>query len=109
MSLGWIEGLQVSSVCKEQNASSPTKKSLLYCYLCFYLCTYVFICVRARKLWRGVCGVISAVKASLDTFSELQSMRLHISKTQLCAKEHIDVYSVVRSAISLLINESLDF
>lgn len=66
MNLGWIEGLKVSLVCKEQDASSPNEK---ISYLLLLLCTYVFLCVCAWKLWRGVCGIISAAKASLGTSS----------------------------------------
>lgn len=83
----------------------------------FFIATYVFTYVLTfsyvdvhGNYGEGFVGLFQQQKHhwTLSLF-ELWSMRLHISKTQLCAKERMGVYSVVRSVISLLINRSLDF
>lgn len=94
MSSGWIEGLQVSSVCKEEDASSPMKR-FLYCY-CYAL--FMFSCVSVWKLWRimefpclhgncgeGFVGLFQQQKHHwmLPLF-ELWSVRLHLKNPALC-------------------------
>lgn len=69
---------------------------------------YFLMCL-CMEIWRGVCGVISSAKASLDT-SSVWTLECEIaSQKRDCTKERIAVYSVIRRVISLLINESLDF
>lgn len=79
------------------------KISSLLLLLCI---SYVFICVCANY-GEGFVGLFHQQKHHWILF-EFWSMRLHISKTQLCRKECIGGYSVIRRVISLLINESLD-
>lgn len=107
MGSGWIEGLGVSSVCKEQDASFPMKRSLLYCY-CYVLLMFSYVSVHGNY-GEGFVGLCHQQKHHwiLPLF-ELWVWDC-ISKTQLCTKEHIGVYNAIRTVISLLINQNLDF
>lgn len=72
-------------------------------FLCFLMC----LCMEIME--RGLWGYFSS-KSITGYFLYLNfGVWDCISKTQLCTKEHIGVYNVIRSVISLLIDKSLDF
>lgn len=84
MSSGWIEGFQVSSVCKEQHASSPVKRSLLYCYFIYcYVLMFSYVSVHVN-CGEGFVGLFQQQKHHwiLPLF-ELWSVSLHLKNTTL--------------------------
>lgn len=70
---------------------------------------YFLMCLCMEIMERGLWGYFS----SKSITGYFLCLNLGVwdctSKTQLCTKEHICVYSLIRGVISLLINESLDF
>lgn len=86
---------------------NPQWKDLFFIATVMYLCFLICLCMEIME--RGLWGYF--ISKSITGFFLCLNFGVCncISKTQLCTKEHIGVYSVIKSVITLLINENLDF